>query len=155
MTRAFVGLGANLGDREETLRHAVELLRAEPEIEVAALSTLRETDPVDYLDQPRFLNGAVELETTLGARELLDRLLEAERALGRERTGPRFGPRAVDLDLLLYGGATIDEPGLRVPHPRLHERRFALEPLAELEPALTIPGRGPVQTLLAALHSDP
>jgi 2-amino-4-hydroxy-6-hydroxymethyldihydropteridine diphosphokinase len=155
VTRAFVGLGANLGDREETLRRAVELLGAEPELEVVALSTLRETDPVDYLDQPRFLNGAVELDTPLSARDLLERLLGIERALGRDRTGPRFGPRTVDLDLLLYGGDTIDEPGLRVPHPRLHERRFALEPLAELDPALSVPGRGPVQTLLAALHSDP
>ena len=155
MTRAFVGLGANLGDREATLRRAVELLGAEPDVEVVALSTLRETDPVGYLDQPRFLNGAAEVDTTLGARELLARLLEVERALGRERTGPRFGPRTVDLDLLLYGGQEIDEPGLHVPHPRLHERRFALEPLAELDSALAVPGRGPVQTLLAALHSDP
>ena len=153
MTRAFVGLGANLGDREATLRRAVELLGADPELDVVALSTLRETDPVGYLDQPRFLNGAVELETALGARDLLDRLLGVERALGRERTGPRFGPRTVDLDLLLFGGEQIAEPGLRVPHPRLHERRFALEPLAELDPTLEIPRRGPVQTLLAALHS--
>ena len=153
MTRAFVGLGANLGDREATLRRAVELLGADPELDVVALSTLRETDPVGYLDQPRFLNGAVELETALGARDLLDRLLGVERALGRERTGPRFGPRTVDLDLLLFGAEQIDEPGLTVPHPRLHERRFALEPLAELDPTLEIPGRGRVQTLLAALHS--
>ena len=153
MTRAFVGLGANLGDREATLRRAVELLGADPELDVVALSTLRETDPVGYLDQPRFLNGAVELETALGARDLLDRLLGVERALGRERTGPRFGPRTVDLDLLLFGAEQIDDPGLRVPHPRLHERRFALEPLAELDPTLEIPGRGRVQTLLAALHS--
>ena len=154
MTRAFVGLGANLGDREATLRRAVELLGAEPDVEVVAVSTLRETDPVGYLDQPRFLNGAAEVDTTLGPRELLERLLEVERALGRERTGPRFGPRTVDLDLLLYGGQEIDEPGLHVPHPRLHERRFALEPLAELDPSLAVPGRGAVQTLLAALHSN-
>ena len=109
MTRAFVGLGANLGDREATLRRAVELLGAEPDVEVVAVSTLRETDPVGYLDQPRFLNGAAEVDTTLGARELLERLLEVERALGRERTGPRFGPRTVDLDLLLYGGQEIDD----------------------------------------------
>ena len=154
MTRAFVGLGANLGDREATLRRAVELLGAEPDVDVVALSTLRETDPVGYLDQPRFLNGAAEVDTALGPRELLERLLEVERALGRERTGPRFGPRTVDLDLLLYGGQEIDEPGLHVPHPRLHERRFALEPLAELDPALAVPGRGAVQTLLAVLHSN-
>jgi 2-amino-4-hydroxy-6-hydroxymethyldihydropteridine diphosphokinase len=154
VTRAFVGLGANLGDRETTLRRAVELLRADPELEVVALSTLRETDPVDYLDQPRFLNGALELETALGPRELLERLLRVERELGRERTGPRFGPRSIDLDLLVFGSQEIDEPGLHLPHPRLHERRFALEPLAELDPALVVPGRGPVQTLLATLHSD-
>jgi 2-amino-4-hydroxy-6-hydroxymethyldihydropteridine diphosphokinase len=153
VARAFVGLGSNLGDREGTLRRAVELLGAESEIEVVAVSTLRDTDPVGLLDQPRFLNGAVELETALRPRELLERLLTIERVLGRERTGPRFGPRTVDLDLLVYGEDTIDEPGLRVPHPRLHERRFALEPLAELDAALLVPGRGRVQTLLAALHS--
>jgi 2-amino-4-hydroxy-6-hydroxymethyldihydropteridine diphosphokinase len=79
-------------------------------------------------------------------------LLAAERSLGRVRgAGPRFGPRAIDLDLLLYGDEILDEPGLQIPHPRLHERRFALEPLAELDPALEIPGRGPVQALLAGL----
>ena len=154
MTRAFVGLGANLGDREASIRHAVELLSQTAGVDVAGVSTLRETDPVGYLDQPRFLNGAAELETTLPARALLDRLLEVERALGRERTGPRYGPRTIDLDLLLYGDERLDEPGLRVPHPRLHERAFALEPLAELDPALGVPGCGPVQALLAALHSD-
>ena len=152
MARAFVGLGANLGDREATIRRALELLRATPGLEVAAVSALRETDPVGYLDQPPFLNGAAELETTLAPRELLDAMLGVERTLGRERTGPRFGPRTIDLDLLLYGDDRIDEPGLRVPHPRLHERAFALEPLAELDPALEIPGRGRVQTLLAALQ---
>jgi 2-amino-4-hydroxy-6-hydroxymethyldihydropteridine diphosphokinase len=152
MTRAFVGLGANIGDPEPTLRRAVELLRATSGVDVVAVSTLRETDPVGYLEQPRFLNGAAELNTTLAPRELLDALLAVERTLGRERTGPRFGPRTIDLDLLLYGDERIDEPGLRVPHPRLHERAFALEPLAELDPALEIPGRGRVQTLLAALQ---
>jgi 2-amino-4-hydroxy-6-hydroxymethyldihydropteridine diphosphokinase len=152
MPLVFVGLGANLGDREATIGRAVELLGRTPGVEVVAVSTLRETEPVDYLDQPRFLNGAVALETSLSARELLDRLLAVERALGRERTGPRFGPRTIDLDLLLYGYERIDEPGLRVPHPRLHERAFALEPLAELDPALEIPGGGRVQTLLAALQ---
>ena len=151
MLRAYVGLGANLGDREDTLRRAIELLGAEREIEVVAVSTLRETDPVGVLDQPRFLNGAVAVETTLAARGLLESLLEVERKLGRVRDGRRWGPRAVDLDLLVYDGLVVDEPGLRVPHPRLHERRFALEPLAELDPALEIPGRGSVSALLAAL----
>jgi 2-amino-4-hydroxy-6-hydroxymethyldihydropteridine diphosphokinase len=144
-------VGANLGDREETLRRALELLAAEPGVELRAVSTFRETDPVGYLDQPRFLNGAAELETTLSPRELLDRLLAVERALGRERTGTRFGPRTIDLDLLLYGDESIDAPGLHVPHPRLHERRFALEPLAELDPGLELPGRGPIEAVLTGL----
>src|ERR1700751_4775692 len=117
MTRSFVGLGANLGDPRAQIGRALALLRAETGVEVVAVSALRETDPVGYEDQPRFLNGAVELRTTLTARELLERLLEIERRLGRVRgEGPRFGPRAIDLDLLLYGDELVDEPGLQVPH---------------------------------------
>jgi 2-amino-4-hydroxy-6-hydroxymethyldihydropteridine diphosphokinase len=151
VTRAYVGLGANLGDRERTLRRAVELLAAEPGIEVVGVSSFRETEPVGYLDQPAFLNGACAVETDLSPRKLLDRLLAVERALGRERgTGPRWGPRTIDLDLLLYGEETVDEPGLAVPHPRLPERSFALEPLLELDPGLHLPdGRG-LQGLLRA-----
>lgn len=152
MTRAYVGLGANLGPKEVTLLRAVDLLAAERGIEVLELSQLRETDPVGEIEQPQFLNGAVALETTLEARELLDALLRIEQELGRVRDGERWGPRTIDLDLLLYGDAVVDEPGLRVPHPHLHERRFALEPLAELEPELRIPGRGAVSELLARLH---
>jgi 2-amino-4-hydroxy-6-hydroxymethyldihydropteridine diphosphokinase len=118
---------------------------------VAAVSSLRETDPVGYLDQPRFLNGAVAVDTTLGPRELLDALLAVERLLGRTRDGPRFGPRTIDLDLLLYGEESVDEPGLTIPHPRLHERAFALEPLAELDPGLVVPGHGPLETLVRKL----
>jgi 2-amino-4-hydroxy-6-hydroxymethyldihydropteridine diphosphokinase len=152
MARAFVGLGSNLGDPEELIRSALELIGAEAGIEVVAISSLRETDPVGYEDQPRFLNGAAELATELPPQELLERLLAIERRLGRVRgEGPRFGPRTIDLDLLLYGQETVQEPGLTLPHPRLHERRFALEPLAELDPALEVPGRGPVQALLAGL----
>jgi 2-amino-4-hydroxy-6-hydroxymethyldihydropteridine diphosphokinase len=150
--RAFIGLGSNLGDREGWLRGAVKLLREEPEIEVVGVSSMRETEPVGYLDQPHFLNAAVEVETALPASRLLDRLLAVERALGRRRVGPRFGPRTIDLDLLLYGDALIDEPSLTVPHPRLAERRFALEPLHELDPTLVVPGRGRVSELLAALQ---
>jgi len=152
MTRSFVGLGANLEDPRGQIERALELLGDEDGVEVVAVSTLRETEPVGFEDQPRFLNGAAELETWLAPRELLQRLLEIERRLGRVRgDGPRFGPRTIDLDLLLYGDSTIDEPGLRIPHPRLQERRFALEPLAELDPGLEIPGHGPVQALLAGL----
>jgi 2-amino-4-hydroxy-6-hydroxymethyldihydropteridine diphosphokinase len=103
------------------------------------------------VDQPRFLNGAVALDTELSAHALLEELLSVERRLGRVRDGTRWGPRIVDLDLLLYGDEVVDEPGLRVPHPRLQERRFALEPLAELDPELLVPGAGRVSDLLAAL----
>jgi 2-amino-4-hydroxy-6-hydroxymethyldihydropteridine diphosphokinase len=152
MARAFVGIGSNLGKPEELIGSALGLLASEDGVEVLAVSTLRETDPVGFEDQPRFLNGAAELATELSPRELLERLFAIERRLGRVRgEGPRFGPRTIDLDLLLYGEETLDEPGLTLPHPRLHERRFALEPLAELDPALEIPGRGPVQALLTGL----
>ena len=152
MARAYVGLGANLGDREATLRAALAALHEVEGIAVAAVSAFRETEPVGLVDQPRFLNAAAAVETTLTPRELLDAMLAVERSLGRTREGPRFGPRTVDLDLLLYGVETVDEPGLTVPHPRLHERAFALEPLAELDPRLVVPGRGPLETLLRNLE---
>ena len=151
MARAYVGLGANVGPREETLRQAVELLATEDGVEVVGVSTLRETDPVAVVDQPRFLNGAVAVETTLPPRELLGVLLRIERTLGRVRDGTRWGPRTIDLDLLVFADEVVDEPGLRVPHPRLQERRFALEPLAELDPGLVIPGAGRVLDVLSAL----
>jgi 2-amino-4-hydroxy-6-hydroxymethyldihydropteridine diphosphokinase len=153
VTRAYVALGSNLGDREGTLRSALEALAAEPGIDVVAVSRFYDTEPVGYVDQPRFLNGAAALETELPARELLERLLAVELRFGRSREDvPPQGPRTIDLDLLLYGDAEIDEPGLRVPHPRLHERRFVLEPLADLDPALEVPGNGQVQEILARLH---
>jgi 2-amino-4-hydroxy-6-hydroxymethyldihydropteridine diphosphokinase len=145
-------LGANLGDRERTLRAALDLLAREQGIEVVAVSRFRETDPVGFEEQPRFVNAAAQLRTTLRPRALLERLLGVERALGRTRVGPRFGPRMIDLDLLLYGEEVVDEPGLTVPHPRLAERRFVLEPLADLDPRLEVPGYGPLATLLAALQ---
>jgi 2-amino-4-hydroxy-6-hydroxymethyldihydropteridine diphosphokinase len=145
---AYIGLGSNLGDREAAIRAAAEL------IGVDRLSSIVETEPWGYEDQPRFLNAVAELDTELPPRVLLELLLEVERQLGRERTGPRYGPRTIDLDLLLYGGERIDEPGLEVPHPRLHERLFVLEPLAELAPDLQIPGSGTVRETLAGLQSD-
>ena len=148
MTIAYVGLGSNLGDRECLIREAAELIGA------VRLSTLIETEPWGYGDQPLFLNAVAELETLLTARQLLDHLLDVERRLGRERIGPRWGPRTIDLDLLLYGDKTIDEPGLVVPHPRLTGRDFVLRPLAELVPTLKIPGDGTVQDALAGLSSE-
>jgi 2-amino-4-hydroxy-6-hydroxymethyldihydropteridine diphosphokinase len=152
MVLAYIGLGSNLGDREATIRAALERLAASPEIEVVAVSSRRETDPVGYVDQPRFLNGVAALRTKLPPRELLERLQKVERELGRDRSGPRFGPRTIDLDLLLYGTEQIDENSLEIPHPRLAERRFVLEPLAELDGALEVPGRGSVRDLLAGLQ---
>ena len=153
MTLAYVGLGANLGDRERTILAAVDALGGESGIEVVAVSSLRETEPVGVGHQPRFLNGVVQLETSLAARDLLARLLAVEQRFGRVRVPGEHGPRTLDLDLLLYGDEVMDEPGLAVPHPRLHERRFVLEPLAELAPGLTVPGRGDVESMLAEAGS--
>lgn len=153
MARAFVAFGSNLGDRETTVRAALVALAEEDGVEVVAVSSFEETDPVGQLDQPRFLNGAVELRTQLSPRNLLDLLLAVEARFGRDRAAvPVGGPRTLDLDLLLYENERIEEPGLRIPHPRLHERAFVLRPLAELDPALEVPGKGPIQTLLAGLH---
>ena len=153
MTRAYVGLGSNLGNRERTIRRALDALAAEPDVRVVAVSNLIDTEPVGPVEQPRFLNGVVELETTLAARDLLALLLEVERRFGRRREGvPPQGPRTLDLDLLVYGQAEIVEPGLHLPHPRLHERRFVLEPLAEVSPGLEVPGKGQVESLLARVH---
>jgi 2-amino-4-hydroxy-6-hydroxymethyldihydropteridine diphosphokinase len=153
VARAFVALGSNLGDREATIRAAVDELDAAGGVEVIAVSSLEETDPVGYVDQPRFLNGAAELRTDLAPRALLELLLAVEASFGRDRSAaPPQGPRTLDLDLLLYDSAQIREPGLELPHPRLHERLFVLKPLAELDPALEVPGKGPIQGLLAGLH---
>jgi 2-amino-4-hydroxy-6-hydroxymethyldihydropteridine diphosphokinase len=146
VTRAYVGLGSNLGDREQAIRSAAEALGA------TRLSTIRETEPWGYEDQPLFLNAVAEIETELGPRELLGELLDVERRLGRERgAGPRYGPRTIDLDLLLYGDEILSEPNLTVPHPHLHERRFVLEPLSELDADLVVAGLGRVADLLSAL----
>jgi 2-amino-4-hydroxy-6-hydroxymethyldihydropteridine diphosphokinase len=151
--RAYVGLGSNLGDREATIRAALAELDAADGVDVIAVSTLVDTAPVGYTDQPRFLNGAAALESRLPPRELLELLLAVEARFGRDRAlVPAQGPRTLDLDLLLYGEARVDEPGLEIPHPRLHERAFVLGPLAELDPALEVPGKGSIQTLLAGLH---
>jgi 2-amino-4-hydroxy-6-hydroxymethyldihydropteridine diphosphokinase len=149
VTLAYVGLGSNLGDREALIRRAAELIGAR------RLSTVIETEPWGHVNQPRFLNAAAEVETPLTPRQLLVFLLDVERRLGRERIGPRWGPRTIDLDLLLYGEDTVEEPDLVVPHPRLTEREFALRPLAELVPSLKIPGNGTVQEALAGLQSPP
>jgi 2-amino-4-hydroxy-6-hydroxymethyldihydropteridine diphosphokinase len=151
--RAFVALGSNLGDREATIRDALAELESQPGVTVAAVSTLIDTEPVGVVDQPRFLNGVAALDTELSARDLLVLLLDVEQRFGRRREGvPAQGPRTLDLDLVLYADDEIDEPGLTVPHPRLHERDFVLGPLAEVAPGLEVPGKGKVETLRARLH---
>jgi 2-amino-4-hydroxy-6-hydroxymethyldihydropteridine diphosphokinase len=150
VTHAYIGLGSNLGDRRAQLEEALRRLDADPAVSVVAVSSFRDTEPVGVVDQPRFLNAAAALDTSLEPHELLDRLLAVERALGRDRSGERWGPRMVDLDLLLYGDAALDEPGLTVPHPRLHERRFVLEPLLELDPGLTLPDGRRLRDLLGS-----
>ena len=130
---AYLGLGTNLGDREQNLVQAVNALNAGPELSVLRTSGIYETAPWGLTNQPDFLNTAAEISTTLSPRQLLDRIKDLEHQLGRE-AGPRFGPRLIDIDILLFGDLVVDEPDLRIPHASLHLRAFALVPLAELTP---------------------
>jgi 2-amino-4-hydroxy-6-hydroxymethyldihydropteridine diphosphokinase len=151
MTRVIVGLGANLGDPVAALRGALAGLRAADGVEVVAASHLYVTAPVGP-PQPDYLNAAVALETVLAPLDLLALLHALEAAARRVRVrGVRFGPRTLDLDILLWDGAAIDLPGLVVPHPRLVERRFALEPLVEIAPDATLPDGTPLAGVCAAL----
>jgi 2-amino-4-hydroxy-6-hydroxymethyldihydropteridine diphosphokinase len=138
VTRAFLGLGSNLGDRLENLRTAVTLL-GERGIKVARSSRVYATDPVGGPEQPEYLNAVIEVETEGSARDLLAVCLAVEDRMGRER-GERWGPRVIDLDVLTFGGEEIDEPDLQVPHPRMHERGFVLIPLLELDADPPLPG---------------
>ena len=147
--QAFIGLGANLGDPESQVRRAVAALSDLPGTRVLAASSLYRTAPVGVGEQPDFINAVAKIETTLGARALLDGLIATEARFGRERPFPGAA-RTLDLDLLLYGDRTIDEPGLVVPHPRMHERAFVLAPLAEMEAETVVPGKGRAGALLKA-----
>ena len=152
--QAFVGLGANLGDAVATVQAAFGALDALPDTRVLRASRLYRTPAWGKTDQPAFVNAAAVLETELDARALLDAMLAIERDFGRDRASDgsdRWGARTLDLDLLLYGTDGIDEPGLRVPHPHLHERAFALVPLIEIAPDLVIPGHGRAADLVAAM----
>ena len=149
MARACVGLGANRGNPPAQIEHACAALAALPQTRLLARSRLWHTPAWGPVPQADYLNAAAALETTLTPRLLLDALLAIERSAGRDRAyEQRWGPRRLDLDLLLYGDLQLDEPGLRVPHPRLAERAFVLLPLADIDPALVVPGAGTVAELL-------
>jgi 2-amino-4-hydroxy-6-hydroxymethyldihydropteridine diphosphokinase len=135
---AYLGLGSNLGDRLATLQRAVDLLDGEAGIRVEASSRVWETEPVGP-PQPRYLNAVLRVTTDLEPLELLEACRRAESALGRVRL-ERWGPRTLDVDVLLYDDRTVDEPALQIPHPRMHERAFVLAPLLELEPDPMLPG---------------
>ena len=147
---AFVALGANLGNPASRMQEALSAIDALPGTRVVARSSLYRTAPVGGPPQPDYLNAVAHIRTALPARALLDALLGIERAAGRVRA-ERNGPRVLDLDLILYGAGRTSEPGLEVPHPRLHERAFVLAPLAEIAPEHVVPERGRVRDLLAAL----
>ncbi|MGC2517626.1 MAG: 2-amino-4-hydroxy-6-hydroxymethyldihydropteridine diphosphokinase [Burkholderiales bacterium] len=146
--RAFVGLGANLGEPEVQVRRAIEALAALRGTRLVRASSLYRSAPIGYMDQPDFVNAVAEVETTLAPRALLDELLAIEAGFGRRREFAN-APRTLDLDLLLYGDAVVAEPGLAVPHPRMHQRAFVLAPLVEIAGDIVVPGRGPAAGLLA------
>ena len=146
MARAFLGLGSNLGDREANIRESIERLSHHP-IRIEKVSSIYETAPVGLTDQPDFLNAVIEIETDLDPFELLDVVMNVEKELGRVRN-IRWGPRVIDIDVLLYDDAIIDTPELVVPHPRMTERAFVMAPLAEIAPDLKLSdGRTPIEIL--------
>ena len=153
MIRAYVGLGANLGEPRRQLTDAIIAMSGLPETRLAGHSSFYRTAPVGHEDQPEFLNAVAALDTRLAPGVLLDGLQGIERRHGRER--PFLdAPRTLDLDLLLFGGEQIARPGLTVPHPRMHQRAFVLQPLLELDPGISIPGKGKASAFLPACASQ-
>jgi 2-amino-4-hydroxy-6-hydroxymethyldihydropteridine diphosphokinase len=152
LTPVYVAIGANLKRPEEQVRAGFEELAMLPQTRLAALSSLYRSAAVGYLDQPDFVNAVAGIETALAPRALLDALLEIERRYGRVREFPN-APRTLDLDIVLYGEAQVNERGLSIPHPRMHERAFVLVPLAEIAPGALVPGRGRVRDLLQGVDA--
>jgi len=149
MTHSYVGLGANIGEPRRQIETAIEEIRKLPDTRLNLASSFYQSAPLGYANQPDFLNAAVRLETTLPPDALLGHLQAIEKRHGRERPFPG-AQRTLDLDLLLYGEQVIATPGLILPHPRMHERAFVLQPLLELDPAISVPGRGSAKVLLLA-----
>lgn len=147
-TTAFVALGANLGDPREQVERGIEALRHLPGTQFVRASSLYRSAPVGYADQPDFVNAVAEVTTTLSPRALLDALLALERRHGRVREFPN-APRTLDLDIIAYGACEVNEPELKIPHPRMHERAFVVVPLAEIAPLFEVPGRGLARDLVA------
>ncbi|NWL75428.1 2-amino-4-hydroxy-6-hydroxymethyldihydropteridine diphosphokinase [Pseudomonas taiwanensis] len=150
MERVYIGLGSNLAEPVSQLRGALEALGDLPRTRLAAVSSLYASDPLGPPDQPRYVNAVAALETELAPLELLDALQTIELAQGRVRKDERWGPRTLDLDILLFGQRRIDEPRLQVPHYHMHARAFVLYPLAEIAGDLQLPDGRPLQTLLDA-----
>jgi 2-amino-4-hydroxy-6-hydroxymethyldihydropteridine diphosphokinase len=153
MQRVYVGLGSNLGDPRAQVERALHALAQLPQTRLLRHSRLYRSAPWGRADQPEFVNAAAELDTELTPRALLQALLAIERSAGRERDATRWGPRVLDLDILVYGDEVIDEPGLHLPHPHLHERAFVLLPLAELAPRLHVPGHGAAAELAGRIDA--
>lgn len=153
MEVAYIGLGSNLADPERQVELGLRALARLPQSRLLRRSRAYRSAPWGRIDQPEFVNAVAAIETGLAPRGLLDALLSIERQAGRERDTTRWGPRVLDLDVLLYGDRAFDEPGLHVPHPHLHERAFVLMPLAEVAPDLLVPGRGAVAALLRKVET--
>ena len=152
LVTAFIALGSNLDDPEQQIRNGLRELAALPETRFVSASSLYRSAPVGYREQADFVNAVACIETKLQPRALLDHLLAIERRHGRVREFPN-APRTLDLDIALYGDLTLREPGLTIPHPRMHERAFVIVPLAEIAPGASVPGRGPVADLLPNVNA--
>ena len=146
----WIGLGSNMGQAADQVEQAIAALTDAPELELTARSSLYRTAPVGNVDQPDFINAVVRASCRIGCYVLLEALQEIEKRFGRTRDGERFGPRSLDLDLLMYADQTVSSPQLELPHPRMHERLFVLEPLTEIEGDITVPGRGRLSVLRQA-----
>lgn len=153
MAQAFIALGSNLHDPRAQVLRGFDALDGLPDSKLVARSRLYRSAPWGVVDQPAFVNAAAGIETGLSPRELLDALLAIERDAGRERGGARWGPRILDLDLLLYDALILREDGLTLPHPQLHERAFVLLPLADIAPDFVVPGHGCMSRLLERMDT--